>query len=82
MRLIRETQQKQEHDIFHLRHEAGVQILRDWLVGGQEDINHKWPGLTGEDLVRLQGEARLIERLLKVIDKGPAIKIIQELRSE
>jgi hypothetical protein len=30
--------------------------------------------LTGDDLIQLQGEARRIKKLIKMIDQGPTIK--------
>lgn len=71
--LSKEERFKQEHTIFQARVEIGLQAMREWLYDRQAGVNSKWPGMTGEDLIRLQGEAVLIARLVKMIDKGPTI---------
>ena len=71
--LSKEERFKQEHTIFQSRADLGLQTLRTWLYDRQAEINLKWPGMAGEDLIRLQGEAGLIARLIKMVDKGPTI---------
>lgn len=66
-----------ELDIFRCRTDEGVRAVRTWLFERTAEANRKWPGSTGEDLTRLQGEARLLTRLVEVIDRGPAIKVAQ-----
>lgn len=60
--------------IFALRSEPGVQEMRKWLFWKRDDITDKWPELTGDDLTQLQGEARLVKKMIKMIDQGPQIK--------
>lgn len=71
--LSKEERFKQEHTIFQSRGDLGLQAMRSWLYDRQAEINLKWPGMMGEDLIRLQGEAGLLARLVKLIDKGPTI---------
>ena len=62
-----------EHQIFQTRVETGLQAMRSWLFARREEINLKWPGMIAEDLTRMQGEALLVNRLIKMIDVGPTI---------
>ena len=71
--LSKEARHDQEHKIFQCRSEPGIQVFREWLYDEQGRVNSKWPSMTGEDLTRLQGEAGLLARLLKMIEKGPSI---------
>lgn len=71
--LSKEERFKQEHTIFQSRADLGLQTLRSWLYDRQAEVNSKWHGMTGEDLIRVQGEASLLARLIKMIDKGPTI---------
>ena len=72
--MIKAEQFKNETDIFLCRHEGGLQALRDWLYLRQARINTEWVGMVGDDLIREQGEARIVARMIKLIDIGPAIK--------
>lgn len=66
---------EQEARIFTLRHEAGVQTVRDWLYTKRDYINRTWPQLPPDsELARVQGEARLVAHLIKIIDAGPSSK--------
>lgn len=56
------------------RHEAGSGALYAWLRQREVDLNTRWSQLEGEDLTRLQGEARLVARMLKLLVHGPALK--------
>ena len=71
--LSKEERFKQEHTIFQSRSDPGLQSMRAWLYDRQAEVNSKWPNMSGEDLTRLQGEAGLLARLVKLIDKGPSI---------
>ncbi|MBK8772214.1 MAG: hypothetical protein IPM06_17570 [Rhizobiales bacterium] len=77
MNVIRQEQHKIELSIFLCRNEGGLQAMRDWLYLRQARINTEWIGMAGDDLIREQGEARVVARLIKLIDDGPAIKQLQ-----
>ena len=77
MNVIKQEQHKTELNIFQCRNEGGLQAMRDWLYARQVRINTEWIGMAGDDLIREQGEARVVARLIKLIDDGPAIKQLQ-----
>ena len=60
--------------IYALRGEPGLQEMRKWLFAKRDDIGDRWTELEGNDLLKLQGEARLVKRVIKMIDQGPQIK--------
>lgn len=74
MSILRQGQHEEEIMIHLSAHEGGVQAMRGWLIGRQEWINKEWVALVDEDLIRLQGEARAVARMLKLIEVGPTIK--------
>jgi len=74
MSIVKEERHKIELDVFNQRHEGGVRALHSWLNLRRDEVNTKWPSMLGEDLVRLQGEAGLIARLIRLIETGPTIK--------
>lgn len=76
MSVIKAEQHKTELDIFLCRNEGGLRAMRDWLYARQARINTEWLGMVGDDLTREQGEARLVSKLIKLIDDGPSIKPI------
>ena len=63
--------------VFNSRHEAGLHAVHAWLCARREEINTRWLGLSGDDLVRLQGEAGSIAKLIRLIEHGPTIKHIE-----
>lgn len=65
---------KNEAAIFTLRAEAGVQEVRKWLYARRDDVTDRWTDLAGDDLVQLKGEARIIKRMIRMIDQGPTTK--------
>ena len=71
--ITKEDRHTQEHKIFQARGEIGIIVFRDWLYDRQTEINRKWPEMAGDDLIRIQGEARLIARQIKMIEKGPTV---------
>lgn len=75
--MIKPEQYKTETDIFLCRHEAGIQAMRDWLYARRDRINTEWVGMVGDDLVREQGEARVVNRMIRLIENGPTVKQIQ-----
>lgn len=64
----------QEQAMFERQHDPGVLAVRAWLYGRQGSINSQWPSLSGEELLRLQGEARVVAKMIRLIEHGPAIK--------
>lgn len=74
MAIAKEAQHQNEVALHQLRFEGGVQAARAWLIERQAEIHLRWPDMTGDDLMRMQGEAKLIARLLRLIDHGPTIK--------
>lgn len=74
MAALKENQHKLELAVHQLQAEPGLQALRALLVLRQVELNDKWFRTQGEDLTLMQGEARHIARLIKMIDLGPTIK--------
>ena len=74
MTTTHEDRRVNELAIFQLRSEPGLQEMRKWLFWKRDDIGEKWTELEGTDLLKLQGEARLVKKLIKMIDVGPTIK--------
>lgn len=72
--IAKEEQFKLEGDIFALRHETGIQLLRRWLFEQRDHANSRWPTLKGDELSELQGEVRAVAKVLKLIDTGPVFK--------
>ena len=60
--------------VFASRHDGSAHALRDWLYIRRDEINSSWYAAFGDDLIRLQGEAKLISRLIKLIEQGPSIQ--------
>lgn len=77
MSIIKAEQHKTELDIFLCQNEGGVQAMRSWLYARRDRINTEWIGMVGDDLIREQGEARAVAKMIKLIDDGPAIKSTQ-----
>jgi hypothetical protein len=65
---------EQETALFAMRNSGELRTLLQWLHARRDEINAKWPGMSGDDLMRIQGEASLTARLIKVIEQGPSIK--------
>lgn len=74
MSVVKEAQQKQEAAVHQHRLDEGVRAVRDWLVDRQGVIGARWTGLADRELYNMQGEAKLVAELLRVIDHGPRIK--------
>ena len=70
----KEERHKLELEIHAARHEAGTQAIRSVLYEMRDDLNRKWPGAADEDFPRLQGSARVVAILIKMIEQGPQIK--------
>ena len=69
--------EQHEHElVIHAsRHEAGLYAMHQWLHGRQKVLSARWPSALGEDLTRMQGEALTINRLIKLIELGPTVKV-------
>ncbi len=53
------------------RHEGTA--VYEYLKFRRHEINERWVNLTGDDLTLAQGAAREINKMLKIIEQGPAI---------
>ena len=71
--IVKEERANLEHTIYQARFDVGLQAMRDWLYVRQNELNAKWHSMTGDDLVKLQGEASLVARQIKMLEKGPAV---------
>lgn len=56
------------------RVDAGAQAIRAWLYMRRDEINSRWPDTAGDELLQLQGEAKLVARQIALIEQGPKIK--------
>ena len=74
MTTTHEDRHVNEIAIYTLRGEPGLQEMRKRLYAMRDEISDKWTDLTGDDLLKLQGEARLVKKLIRMIDQGPIIK--------
>jgi hypothetical protein len=72
--LSKQERHTQETQIFALRTETGLGVFRNYLWDATTELNRKWPGMVGEELFRAQGEQRLLNRLITLLDDGPRIK--------
>ena len=72
--ITKSEQYAQEVAVFVMRNEQGLQSLRAWLYNRRDQINRDWPGQVGDDLIRLQGAAKEVAKIIRMIDVGPAIK--------
>lgn len=71
----KEEQQKLEHAVRSQAHEPGVRALHDWLRMKQDSLNSKWMTLSGDELLRAQGEAASLADVVRVIMHGPKMPI-------
>ena len=60
--------------VFLHRGDAGAQALRTWMYARRDELNEQWMDMVGEDLTRAQGEAKVVKRVIRLIDQGPTIK--------
>ena len=72
--ISKEERHRTEVAVHASRHEQGLGALRDWLYMRRDEINTNWPNIVGDELSTLQGEAKMVMRLIKLIEHGPAIK--------
>lgn len=78
MEISKQQRQALETQIHQLRVEGGVRAIHTLLLEKRDQLNKKWPRATGEDTYRSQGEALVIDDLIRVIEDGPRIRIEQE----
>lgn len=71
--IVKEERGKLENTIFQARFDPGLQAMHDWLYVRQNELNARWYTMTGDDLVKFQGEASGIARQLKMLEKGPTV---------
>lgn len=76
MEISKRERHVQEMNVFQLRNEGGLQALRAWLYREQAEVNDKWPRALLDQLPRLQGEASICAKLIRMIDIGPTIKTL------
>lgn len=74
MEVSKQEQWELEQSIHRGRHDAAVIEIHRWISLRQETVNKTWPDTAGEELSRLQGEARTLKALLRIIEDGPTIK--------
>lgn len=72
--VAKQEQWELEDRIHTLSNEGGVRAIREFLERTRDAISEKWPMLTGDDLIRMQGTALNIKQLLRIIDEGPKHK--------
>lgn len=77
MSVTKQERHEQELNITRSRHEAGVIAVHKWLCRERDEINARWFDKSGEDLLRLQGEAKHVARLIRVVEQGPTIKSLE-----
>jgi hypothetical protein len=56
--------------VHQLAHEPGLNAMRDLLFIRRDEINKQWLDASGDALSKLQGEAKLVDKLIRVIDHG------------
>lgn len=74
MAINKPEQYDMERTIFACRGESGLQSMRSWLYARRDKINEQWITADGDDLSRLQGEAKAVQKQIKLIDEGPTTK--------
>ena len=72
--IAKEERYEAELSVFSSRFEGGVRSMHDWLRLRRDEVNAAWPGMDGIDLAQAQGEAKLLARLIQLIEQGPRIK--------
>ncbi|MGH8370861.1 MAG: hypothetical protein ACRESC_07750 [Gammaproteobacteria bacterium] len=81
MDIVRESEHELIYSVFTSRHEAGVRAMHELLTQRRAMLNQRWPGLSGDDLLAAQGSAREIDKLLRIIEKGPTISKTERVTS-
>ena len=74
MARARDRLRELEQEVHDLRHEAGVGRVFAWICERQTELDRKWYDVTDiADINRMQGEARVLAKLRRVIEGGPVI---------
>ena len=78
MSISKQERYETENVIYTQRHDPGIVAIKQWLYIRRDELNNSWRNTISEDgnIERLQGEARMVDRLIRVIDTGPTIKEI------
>jgi len=79
--ITKEERYKAEIAVYAGRVSAAGIAMRDWLYIRQAEINAQWPNATGDELLQLQGEAKLVARQIALIEHGPKIKPTEGIKS-
>ena len=74
----RHEQHELELAVHQHRADTGTQAIRSWLYARRNEINDKFPDAPEEELPRLKYEAKLVIRLIRLIEQGPRIKTTEE----
>ena len=72
--IAKAEQHEQEARIHACRSEAGLAAMYAWLCTRRDALNAKWPTAVGEELLQMQGEARVLAKQIRLIEQGPSIK--------
>ena len=81
MNITKQERHTAELSIFNQRGDGGARAIHTWLKLRREELNRQWPGVIGEELAAMQGEARSIDKLVQVLEHGPTVKLAQEIQS-
>ena len=73
--MAQETNRAELHELHKqlrgYRHEAGTRTVYDWLNYERGELNRKWPALSADELLHAQGEARMLDKLKKLMETDP-----------
>ncbi len=75
--ISKQEQHGLEIAVFNQRGEAGLVKMREWLYDQQARVNREWPNAIGDEVLKLQGEAKLLQRIVKMLEQGPTIKQLE-----
>lgn len=78
MDISKQERHAAEVSVHQLGHEQGIQAMRKLLFLRRDEINTSWPDAIGDALIKLQGEAKLVRKLINTIDHGPAVKTLAQ----
>lgn len=74
MAVAKEETHRLQTEIFRARSGEGLQAMRAFLWVEKERYGRLWPLAMGADLVMMQGEMKVVQRLLDLIDTGPKVR--------
>lgn len=75
MAVNKQDRQALEQKVHLLRGDGGLVALWELLKMDEQELNRRWPDTTGEALQQMQGQARTVRKLLRVIEQGSVIKM-------